>query len=99
VCVVKSRDRVKLVGCKHCPVVEGDDVCGLDIVVFAAVAVEDWEGRLAAMMEEEEVAGGGDAAPDAADGAAAEEGFGVEADEDLAYDDIIWEAMEERRGS
>jgi hypothetical protein len=84
--LVKPGDGVELGG----PVVEGEDVMG-------CIAVENREDGLVGVMGEEEAAGGGGAAPRAADGAGAEEGFGVEADEDLPEDDLIWEAVEERR--
>lgn len=51
------------------------------------------------MVGQEEVVGGCDAAPCATDGAAAQEGFGVEAGEDLPGGDLIWKADEERRRS
>ena len=56
--------------------VEGEDVT-------VTVAGEDGQGGLASVVGLEESVVGGGAAPVAADGAAAEDGFGVEADEDL----------------
>ena len=47
------------------------------------------------MVGEEEVAGGGYAAPGTADGAAAEEGFGGQAEEDLPDGDLVWDSREE----
>lgn len=51
------------------------------------------------MMGEEEIVGKGDAVPGVADGAAAEECFGRQADEDLPYHDLLREATEGRRRS
>jgi hypothetical protein len=45
---------------------------------------------------EEEVAGRGGEAPSATDGAAAEDGFGGQAEEDLPYQDLIREAPIEK---
>lgn len=51
------------------------------------------------MVRKEKIAGGGGTVPGAADGAATEEGSGGQADEDIPYDDLLWEATEERRRS
>ena len=88
----KSRDGLQLVGGG---VVEGDD----DALGGPSVAdaVEEGQGGLAVVVGGEEIAGGGRAAPGGADGAAAEEGFGRQADEDLPYHDLIREAVEKER--
>jgi hypothetical protein len=77
------------------PVVQGYDVYGRAKVVL----VQEWESGLVAVVGEEEVAGGGGVAPSAADGAAAEEGLGGQADEYLPDGDLIGEAAVERRRS
>jgi hypothetical protein len=78
-----------------CSVVQGYDVYGRAGVVL----VQEWESGLVAVVGEEEVAGGGSVAPGAADGAAAEEGLGGQADEYLPDGDLIGEAAVERRRS
>ena len=78
-------------------VVEGGDVCEEAAAVVEIVDVGEREGGLAGVVGEEEVAGGGGAAPGTADGTAAEEVFGGQADEDLPDGDLVREAAEERR--
>ena len=48
-------------------------------------AGQNGQGGLAGVVRQEEAASGGDATP----GAAAEERFGVEADEDLTDEDVV----------
>lgn len=71
-------------------VVEGNDVLGADGAAF--ITVEEVEGGLAGVMGQEEVVGGGHVAPGKADGAAAEEVLGGQANEDLPDDDLLREA-------
>ena len=93
--VCKSSDGPELVdGDDPCPVVQGEEVQGRVVV-----AVEEGDGGLAGVVGEEEAAGGGGAAPRGADGAAAEDAFGRQADEDLPDGDVVREAWEERRSS
>ena len=73
------------------PVVEGEDVKAVD-AKDKLVSDQNGEGGLEGVVRQEEAASGGDVAPGATDGAVAEEGFGVEADEDLPNDDLVWEA-------
>ena len=88
----KPGDGVELgVGGGGGPVVEGEEVT-------VPVVGGDGECGLACVVGQEEATGGGGAAPGAADGAAAEEGFGGQADEDLPDEDLIREAGVERRG-
>ena len=76
---------------------EGEDVLAVFAVALFVVAVEEGEAGLAGVVGEEEVAGGGGAAPGGADGAAAEDGFRGQADEDLPDDDLVRDAAVERR--
>ena len=92
----KSRDGLELV---RCSVVEGDDVYGTAGVAGAVVAVDEGEAGLARVVGEEEVEGEGGVAPGGADGAAAEDSFGGQADEDLPDDDLVRDAAVERRRS
>lgn len=92
--MVKPDDGVELGGL----VVEEEDVL-LPVAADVLTVGEDGEGWLAGVVGEEEAAGGGGAAPAAADGAAAEDGLGVQADQDLPEDDGIREFAEERRRS
>lgn len=89
--LVKPGDGLEVGGRR--PVIER-----VNFVVAAAVfgAGDDGEGGLVVVVGEEEVAGGGGEAPSATDGAASEEGFGGQADEDLPYHDLIREAAVER---
>jgi hypothetical protein len=71
----------------------------IERVDFVVAAGDDREGGLVVVVGEEEVAGGGGEAPGVTDGAASEEGFGGQADEDLPYHDLIREATVERLSS
>jgi hypothetical protein len=84
----KSRHELGLVG--------GDEPCPVGQGV-EGIVVDEGEGGLVRVVSEEEVAGGGGAAPGAADGAAAEEGLGGQADEDLPDGDFFRDAAVERR--
>jgi hypothetical protein len=95
--VVELCDGVEPVAVGGGPRVEGEDIVALDTADPRVVAGENGKAGLVVVVGEEEIAGGGDAAPGAADGAAAEEGFSGEADEDLPDDDLVREAGEERR--
>jgi hypothetical protein len=94
--LVEPGDGVELVVVGGGPVVEGEHVVVVDAVDPRFVAGEDGEAGLVAVVCQEEVAGGGDCAPGAADGAAAEQVFGWQADKDLLDDDLIEESREER---
>ena len=93
---LQSRDALEPVGGGDpCTVVEGDDVQGLAAVGDDAVGVLEGEGGLAGVVGQEEAAGGGGAAPRGANGAAAEDGFGGQPDENLPDGDLVREAGEE----
>jgi hypothetical protein len=68
------------------PVVEGEEVS----VVGVLEAGRDGETGLPAMVGQEEFAGGGGVSPGAAHGAATEEGFRGQKDEDLPYGNLLW---------
>jgi hypothetical protein len=80
-------------------VVGGPAVEGEDVSAEALVCADDREGGLPAVVRQEEVAGGDGAAPCVAYGAAAEEGFWGEANEDLPDDDLLREAAAATNGS
>jgi hypothetical protein len=67
------------------PVVEGEEVS----VVGVLEAGRDGETGLPAMVCQEEFAGGGSVSPGAAHGAATEEGFRGQTDEDLPYGNLL----------
>jgi hypothetical protein len=90
--VVELRDGVESVVVGGGPWVEGEDVVVVDAADPRVAAGENGKAGLVVVVGEEEIAGGGYAAPGAADGAAAEEGFWGEADEDLPDDDLFQEA-------
>ncbi|KAI5013666.1 hypothetical protein ZWY2020_037686 [Hordeum vulgare] len=81
------------------PVVEGGDLQGAaNLVVSVAgevAGVDEGAGGLAVVVG----AVGGGCAPGAADGAAAEERFGGQADEDFPDDDLFRDAADYWRGS
>jgi hypothetical protein len=89
--IVKLGDGMELVVLGGGPAVQGEDVVVVDAEDPRVVAGENRKAGLVGVVGEEEVAGAGDAAPGAADGAAAEERFWGQADEDLPEDDLVWE--------